>query len=70
LYQARGINKGVDVEMDRVKIHFDKETRKIRRVSAKIRNLCVFEENTQAFVSGLLKAIKELSKVKIREKGL
>ena len=44
----------------RPKVHFDAETRRIRRASRRIITLCKFEQNREGFTEGILEALREL----------
>ena len=46
--------------MQRIKTHFDSETRRIKRASSKISTLCRFEQDPLKFVNGLKEALVEL----------
>jgi len=46
--------------MQRIKAHFDSETRRIRKASSKISTLCRFEQDPLKFTDGLKEALVEL----------
>ena len=46
--------------MQRIKTHFDSESRRIRRASSRVTTLCRFEQDPLKFVNGLKEVLVEL----------